>query len=73
MAKPPTAAAIAAELTVPERVLLFCVASGTDWVKDGVTHATAQHLLIRNLVERSGADFVLTNQGRAVLAALLSR
>jgi hypothetical protein len=24
-------------LTVPERVLLFCVASGTDWQKAGVT------------------------------------
>jgi hypothetical protein len=33
---------VAAELTVPERVLLFCLASGTDWVKAGVTHATAQ-------------------------------
>jgi hypothetical protein len=26
---------------VPERVLLFCLASGTNWVKAGVTHATA--------------------------------
>jgi len=32
MAKPPTPASIAAALTVPERVLLFCVAAGTDWV-----------------------------------------
>jgi hypothetical protein len=29
MAKPPTSETIAAELTVPERVLLFCLASGT--------------------------------------------
>jgi hypothetical protein len=27
-------------------------ASGTDWVKAGVTHATVQYLLVRNLVER---------------------
>jgi hypothetical protein len=28
----------AAELTVPERVLLFCLAFDTDLVKAGVTH-----------------------------------
>jgi len=33
MAKAPTPDTIAAELTVLERVLLFCLASGTDWVK----------------------------------------
>jgi hypothetical protein len=73
MAKAPTTDTIAAELTVPERVLLFCLASGTDWFKAGVTHSVAQHLLVRNLVERdqAAADFVLTDQGRAVLAALL--
>jgi hypothetical protein len=57
---------------VPGRLLLFCLASGTDWVKAGVTHATAQHLLVRNLVERDKASgFMLTEQGRAVLDALL--
>jgi hypothetical protein len=73
MAKAPTIDAIATELSVPERVLLFCLASGTNWVKAWVTHATAQHMLVRNLVERdhAAADFVLTDQGRAVLAALL--
>jgi len=30
MAKSATPAAIGADLTVPKRVLLFCVASGTD-------------------------------------------
>jgi hypothetical protein len=74
MAKPPTPVAIATGLTVPERVLLFCLASNTDWVKAGITYTVAQHMLIRNLVERRGAaDFVLTEQGRAVLAALLTR
>jgi hypothetical protein len=71
MGKAPTPDTIAAELTVPERVLLFCLASGTDWVKAGVTHATAQHLLVRNLVDRDqSTDFELTDQGCAVLAAL---
>jgi hypothetical protein len=40
----------------------------------GVTHATAQHLLVRNLVQRDQASgFVLTDQGRAVLSALLGQ
>jgi hypothetical protein len=43
MSKPPKPETIAAELTVPERVLLFCLASNNDWVKAGVTHAIAQH------------------------------
>ena len=46
MAKSPTVESIAAELTVPERVLLFCLASDTDWQKAGVTHATAQHVMV---------------------------
>jgi hypothetical protein len=73
MAKTPTPEMIATQRTVPERVLLFCLASDTNWVKAGVTHATAQHMLVRNLFERdhTAADFVLTHQGRAVLAALL--
>lgn len=37
MAKTPTPETIAAELTVPERALLFCLASNTDWAKAGVT------------------------------------
>jgi hypothetical protein len=74
MAKPPTTDTIAAELTVPERVLLFCLASDTNWVKAGVSHSTAQHLLVRNLVERDHAtDFALTDQGRSVLDALIRK
>jgi hypothetical protein len=72
--KASTTELIAAELTVPERVLLFCLASHTDWVKAGVTHATAQRLPVRNLVERDhAAQLALTDQGRAVLNALLRR
>ena len=57
---------------MPERVLLFCLASDTDWVKAGVTHSIAQHLMVKNLVERHGsAHYVLTEQGRAVLFTLL--
>jgi hypothetical protein len=60
----------AAELTVPERVLLFCLAFDTDLVKAGVTHATAQHMLVKNLVERDHAAPLLpADQGRPVLSA----
>jgi hypothetical protein len=72
MAKASTIDTIAAELSVPERMLLFCLASGTDWFKAGVSPVTVQHLLVRNLVERDKAgQLALTEQGRAVLAALL--
>jgi hypothetical protein len=68
----PSAESIAGQLTVPERVLLFCVASGTDWVKAGVTHATARTMLVKNLVTREhSSTLVLTEQGREVLSVLL--
>jgi len=40
-----------------------------------VTHATAQHMVVKNLVERTYAPprLELTAQGHEVLAALLSR
>jgi hypothetical protein len=74
MAKP-TPETIAPTLTVPERILLFCLASDTEWQKAGVTHATAQHMMVRGLIQRdrTAARFVLTEQGGAVLSALLSR
>jgi hypothetical protein len=48
---------IADGLNVPERLLLFCLASGTDWQKGGITHATAQHMMICGLIDRDGAAF----------------
>jgi hypothetical protein len=75
MAKRPTPGEIAADLPVSERVLLFCLASGTDWAKAGVTQATAQHMLVRGFVDRdsAAARFTLTPHGRAALDALLQR
>jgi hypothetical protein len=68
------ASTIAAELGVSERVLLFCVASGTEWARAGVTGATATAMVVRGLIERDSADeLTLTKDGRAVLEALLSR
>jgi hypothetical protein len=48
MAKPaPQSTATA--LTVPERLLLFCLASGTDWQAASITHATARQMMVRGL------------------------
>jgi hypothetical protein len=47
---------IAAELSVSERVLLFCVASGTEWTRAGLTGATATAMKVKGLIERSCAD-----------------
>ena len=70
MPKPP--ASIAGALTVPERLRLFCLASDADWQAASITHATAQHMMVRGLIERQAASrFALTEQGRAVLAAML--
>jgi EamA-like transporter family len=62
-----------ASLSVQERVLLFCLASGTDWERAGVTHATAQQMRVRGLIDRAStsARFKLTPLGRYVLAALI--
>ena len=73
MAKPRNPETLTAGLTVPERMLLFCLASDTDWRAAGVTHTTAQHLLLRGLIGRDPAAmrYVLTEEGRSVLSALL--
>jgi hypothetical protein len=49
-------------------------ASDTDWQAASITHATAQHMMVRGLIEREAAlQFNLTDQGRSVLAALLTK
>jgi hypothetical protein len=64
--------AIHSELSTPERILLFCVASGTEWEWAGVTGATVTVLVVRGLIERdAGGRLVLTKQGRAALDAMI--
>jgi predicted transcriptional regulator len=61
-------------LSVPERVLLFCVATRTDWLRAGITHTIARQMMVRGLIERQAAgNFTLTDQGRAVMEALMMR
>jgi Mn-dependent DtxR family transcriptional regulator len=55
-------------------VLLFCVASDTDWRHAGVKTTTAQQMLSQGLIQREAADsLTLTDQGRAVLESLMMR
>jgi hypothetical protein len=68
-----TAVTAPADLSTPERVLLFCVASGTEWERAGVTGATVTAMIVRGLVERdAGNKLTLTDQGPAALKALIS-
>jgi hypothetical protein len=55
MAKQSTAEMIAYGFTVPERTLQFRLASDTDWQAASITHATAQHMMVRRLIERQAA------------------
>jgi hypothetical protein len=40
-------------LTVPERLLLFCIASGTNPREAGITNQTIELLVIRGLIRRN--------------------
>jgi hypothetical protein len=73
-------------LGVQERVLLFCLASGTDWKQAGVTLKTVagmvgtafftpnglvMHRGREGLITYRGRALALTDAGRAALRALL--
>jgi hypothetical protein len=65
---------IAAQLHVAERVLLFCLVSGTEWTRAGVTGATVTMMLVRGLVERDATGGLkMTPQGREVFDVLIDR
>jgi hypothetical protein len=62
----------AAGLTVRERVLLFCAASGTDWQHAGIPGETVTTMMVKGFINRDPAgEIVLTDSGRAVLRAML--
>src|SRR5437660_9017666 len=50
-----------------QRITLFCLASGTDWERAGVTHATAQQLLVRGLIDLILCDYSTTLRQRRTL------
>jgi hypothetical protein len=65
-------AAQARALGISERLLLFCVASKTEWERAGITGATVTTMVITGLIRHDAAgELALTEHGRAVLAALL--
>ncbi len=75
MGREPTqlAAVAAAALSVPERVLLFCLASGTSWQKAGVTERTISVMVVKGMIDRDALGHPsITKQGRAALDALLA-
>jgi hypothetical protein len=72
--KPNSAAVQAAALSASERVLLFCVASGTDWERAGITGTMVTATVIRGLIAREPTGgLYLTKEGRTVLATLLGQ
>jgi hypothetical protein len=72
MAKRVTPSAVALDLTVRERILLFCAASGTDWEHAGMTGEIVTAMVVKGQVVRdAGGHLALTERGRAALRALL--
>ena len=53
-------------------MLLFCIASATDWLLARITAETATALLLKGLLQRDTTGRLsLTDRGRAVLRAML--
>jgi hypothetical protein len=70
MAKRPTPDVNA--LTTRQRILLFCIASGTNWQRAGITSEVVTALIVRGLLIRDErGHLALTDNGRAALRALL--
>ena len=65
-------AATAAALRVSERMLLFCVASNTDWQHTTIPGEIVTTMVVKGLIERdAGGHLSLTDRGRAILRAML--
>jgi hypothetical protein len=63
---------VVAALAVRERVLLFCIASATDWLLARITEETVIAMLVKGLVQRDTTGRLsLTCRGRGVLRAML--
>ena len=64
---------IAEDLTVPERILLLCIDSGTDWqTASRVTTATVAAMVLKGLVERDATGRLsLSGEGRAAVEVML--
>jgi hypothetical protein len=64
MVKAPTPDTIAASLTVPERVLLFCLASSTDWRFKVFSTWALQHALQPTImIGEKAAEMIALDHG----------
>ena len=67
-------AGAASALTIQERILLFCVASGTDWEHAGITGSLVTSMVIKGLIAREPTGgLYLTKEGRAALRTLVGQ
>jgi len=65
MSKRPAKADAPPALNIPERLLLFCVASGTDWEHSGITGAHVTSIVVKGLIAREPTGgLYLTKEGR---------
>ena len=72
MSKRPARADAPPALSIQERILLFCVASGTDWEHAGITGALVTSMVIKGLIAREPTGgLYLTKEGRAALRTLV--
>jgi hypothetical protein len=72
MAKLKMPADAATALSVSERLLLLCVASGIDFRHAKIADKVATEVVVKGLIERdTGGDLTLADRGRAVLRAML--
>ena len=66
MSKRPAKAAAAPVLSIPERVLLFCAASGTDWECAGITGTMVTATVIKGLIAREPTGGLYLAKGSAL-------
>jgi hypothetical protein len=59
------------DLSVSERVLLFYVASKTDWDRAGIRGAAVTSTILRGLIRDPLGRLSLTKQGRATFLELV--
>jgi len=67
---------IASKLSARGRLILFCAAAGIEHAAVGITARAMQAIAIRGLITRDrelGGTYVLTETGRAAVAATLER
>ena len=72
MAKLTLPSAHAARLSVQERVLLLCIASGTDWQRAGVPGEIVTSMIVKGLLVRGAVgQLELTDRGRVTAQAMV--